>query len=318
LSGDTLYGTATGGGNAGNGTVFAIRTNGSGFTVLHHFSQSFPNTRYGGLIYTNIDGTFPWAVLLNAGMLYGTTHGDGPAGAGTLFAVKTNGTGFRVLHSFTRVTNNINADGFRPVAGAISGNTLYGVTSGGGLFGNGTIFAVNTDDTSFTNLHTFTSVGNGTNSDGANPYARMTLVGDILYGTTLTGGAAACGTVFSLNCDGSCFTVLYSFTQTNYSTALIPSRGTFYSSLDFSTEVRGPIAIVRFAFAPPQLSILRSGSYALLAWPDAATCFSLQSTTDPLGPNTWVSVPGEPVVINGAKVVVDTVSGPARFYRLIK
>ena len=35
LSGNTLYGTAYGGGSAGNGTVFAVNTNGTGFTNLH-------------------------------------------------------------------------------------------------------------------------------------------------------------------------------------------------------------------------------------------------------------------------------------------
>jgi uncharacterized repeat protein (TIGR03803 family) len=33
LSGDTLYGTASSGGNSGNGTVFRINTNGRGFTT---------------------------------------------------------------------------------------------------------------------------------------------------------------------------------------------------------------------------------------------------------------------------------------------
>jgi uncharacterized repeat protein (TIGR03803 family) len=51
----------------------------------------------------------------------------------------------------------------------ISGNTLFGTASEGGTNGNGTVFAVNTDGTGFTNLHTFTALINSTNSDGANP-----------------------------------------------------------------------------------------------------------------------------------------------------
>ena len=38
LSGNTLYGTAYYGGSAGNGTVFALNTNGTGFTTLHTFT----------------------------------------------------------------------------------------------------------------------------------------------------------------------------------------------------------------------------------------------------------------------------------------
>jgi len=48
----------------------------------------------------------------------------------------------------------------------LSGNTLYGTASRGGSYGSyggGTVFAVNTDGTGFTNLHSLTY------SDGANP-----------------------------------------------------------------------------------------------------------------------------------------------------
>ena len=40
LSGNTLYGTTTGGGSSGNGTVFAINTDGTGFTTLHSFTAA--------------------------------------------------------------------------------------------------------------------------------------------------------------------------------------------------------------------------------------------------------------------------------------
>ena len=67
------------------------------------------------------------------------------------------------------------SDGANPRAGLIlSGNTLYGTAVGGGSSGNGTVFAVNTDGTGFTNLHSFTAgsdnpYGGYTNSDGVNP-----------------------------------------------------------------------------------------------------------------------------------------------------
>src|SRR5437764_9305963 len=38
LSGNTLYGTAAGGGSSGIGTVFALNINGAGFTNLHSFT----------------------------------------------------------------------------------------------------------------------------------------------------------------------------------------------------------------------------------------------------------------------------------------
>src|SRR5258707_3059860 len=70
---------------------------------------------------------------------------------------------FTTLHSFTATSTNssgvyTNSDGAYPFAGLItnsSGNILYGTTAYGGSSGNGTVFAVNTDGTGFTNLHNF-------------------------------------------------------------------------------------------------------------------------------------------------------------------
>ena len=84
-------------------------------------------------------------------------------------------------------------DGSGPHGGlTLSGNTLYGTTSAGGSSGNGTLFAINIDGSGFTNLYSFTGGG-----DGANPQADLVLSGNILYGTTASGGSSGNGTVFS-------------------------------------------------------------------------------------------------------------------------
>src|SRR5260221_1635161 len=86
-TGDILYGTAEAGGGSGHGTVFAINTDGAGFTALHNFAWS--------------DGANPQAELLVSGhTLYGTASGGGDGGSGTVFAINTDGTGFTNLHSF--------------------------------------------------------------------------------------------------------------------------------------------------------------------------------------------------------------------------
>jgi len=70
--------------------------------------------------------------------LYGTTPYGGASGGGTVFAINTDGTGFRNLHSFTG-----GSDGANPFAGLIlSGNTLYGTASSGGSSGSGTVFSI--------------------------------------------------------------------------------------------------------------------------------------------------------------------------------
>jgi len=71
----------------------------------------------------------------------------------------------------------------------LSGNTLYGTTASGGSSGNGTVFAVNTDGSVFTNLYSFTG-GN----DGGAPRAGLILSGNTLYGTTTGGGSSGYGT----------------------------------------------------------------------------------------------------------------------------
>src|SRR5438552_8314630 len=97
------------------------------------------------------------------------------------------------LHNFT------GNDGARPEAGLIlSGNTLYATAAEGGSSGNGTVFAVNTDGTSFTNLHIFTALSGplSANSDGAFPDTGLILSDNILYGTAYYGGSSGNGTVF--------------------------------------------------------------------------------------------------------------------------
>jgi len=194
LLGNTLYGTAAGGGSNGYGTIFAVNTDGTGFTNLHTFSRSS-------------NGFNPRAGLIaSGGTLYGTTFSDGN---GTIFRINTDGTGFTNLHSF-----NYGSDGGDPSGELLlSGNTLYGMASSGGIYGYGTIFAVNTDGTGFTNLYTFTG-----GADGGNPARSLILSGGTLYGTTAYGGSNDFGTVFAINTDGTGFTNLYSFytTMGNY------------------------------------------------------------------------------------------------------
>jgi uncharacterized repeat protein (TIGR03803 family) len=218
LSGNTLYGTASLGGGSGNGTVFAVNTDGMDFTNLHGFTAVSGS----GI---NSDGGTPYAgLILSGNTLYGTAAYGGSSGEGTVFAVNTDGTGFTNLHSFTATTGSFpytNSDGGDPLANLIlSGNTLYGTVNAGGSSGDGAVFAVNTDGTGFTNLHSFTGV-----SDGANPRAGLILSGNTLYGTARRGGSSDEGTVFAVNTDGTGFTNLYSFTELDQEGSLTNSDG---------------------------------------------------------------------------------------------
>jgi len=192
---NTRYGTTSLGGSAGYGTVFAVNTDGSGYTNLHDFTG------------TPGDGATPWAGLnLSGKTLYGTTYYGGSSGDGTVFAINTDGTGFTNLHSFIGDT-----EGSYPNAGLIlSGSTLYGTASREGSAGHGTVFAVSTDGSGFTNLHSFA----GYPSDGDDPVAGLILSDNTLYGTTAYGGSSGSGTVFKVSTDTTGFTILHSFQQT--------------------------------------------------------------------------------------------------------
>ena len=185
LSGDTLYGTTTGG-DVDFSSVFKVNTNGSGYAVLKEFLYNeeflFP------------DGYYPAAGLALAGnTLYGTTAYGGHADLGTIFKVNTDGSGFAVLKHFIGAPD----DGQNPFAALlVSGNKLYGSTSGGGAFYLGLIFQINTDGSDFTVLKHYND------SDGNGPTGNLVLAGNVLYGTTVGGGALGFGTVYSLALPG--------------------------------------------------------------------------------------------------------------------
>ena len=157
LSGDTLYGTAFQGGSSSAGTVFAINADGTGFTTLYNFTApsypSYPSA--------NTDGAYPFgALILSSNTLYGTANGGGRWGQGTVFAINTDGTGFRNLHSLNPGNAlNTNSEGRSIAALVLSSNTLYGTAESGGNGDNGTVFAVNTNGTGFTNLYIFSMSG---------------------------------------------------------------------------------------------------------------------------------------------------------------
>lgn len=203
LAGNRLYGTADGGGPFGDGTIFAINSDGTGFTTLYSFTNGN-------------DGAFPAGRLLLVGdTLYGTAMEGGSFGLGTIFAINTNGTGFRTVYTFTGGT-----DSAFPCSGVIlAGNTFYGAAGGAGPgdveVDGGAVFSVNTNGSGFTTLHSFTGV-NDVGGDGAFPYDRLVLSGNVLYGTTCNGGilydnGVGQGTVFAINTDGTGYTILHKF-----------------------------------------------------------------------------------------------------------
>ncbi len=147
------------------------------------------------------DGAVPLGALIRSstGSLFGTTSEQG--GCGTVFELDT--TGQEVpLYSFTCGT-----DGANPQAGLVrdAAGNLFGTTVGGGRFGEGTVFEVDTTGKE-TVLYSFTG-----GADGAEPWGGLIRdAAGSLYGTTFVGGNSGLGTVFMLDVAGN-ETALYSF-----------------------------------------------------------------------------------------------------------
>lgn len=196
-----LYGTASSGGIAtgndpeGNGIVFKLSPPGNGqgawtTTIIYRF--------------TGPDGSTPQGSLLlgKNGELYGTTYVGGSAGEGAVFELTppANPGGKwneAVLYSFDDRNGN---DGAIPGAEQLVADAygaLYGITSQGGLYGDGTIFKLfppigSRAAWTETVLHSF----NG--SDGAAPFVGLLAGTDGFYGVTPQGGAFNWGALFKL------------------------------------------------------------------------------------------------------------------------
>lgn len=227
----SFYGTTSRGGYYDSGTVFRLAADGSGYTILYDFGNSYddaatPNaalyagtdgrlygtTTYGGYYnngtvfqittdgtltilhdFRDTDGTYPDAPLVQAndGNFYGVTSGGGSVDAGTVFRITTGGT-LTTLYDFPN-----RVDGLQPEAALIQATDgfLYGTTYYGGTAGGGSVFAIATDGGGFTTIHSFA----GGSGDGANPIAAVLQARDgTLYGTTAYGGASRVGTVYRL------------------------------------------------------------------------------------------------------------------------
>ncbi len=205
--GDTLYGVSRQGGANGNGFVFRIRTDGSGFEVVFAFPAGLTGARLPEYAF----------ILGSDGALYGTTEFGGTAGFGTVYKLGLDGSGFTVLRSFTAGGAGVVNDGGAPRGGLVhhGDGFLFGLTTTGTAAStstadrNGVLYRIGTDGSDYRLLFSFD--GGTSQTNGGEPNA-LTLGRDgRLYGTTRLGGPRGAGSVFAINTDGGGFTVLHGF-----------------------------------------------------------------------------------------------------------
>jgi uncharacterized repeat protein (TIGR03803 family) len=210
-----LYGSTSGGGSSGHGTVFEINNPSTSPTesVLYSFA--------GGA-----DGASPSASVLEGsdGNLYGTTvNGGGPSGVGTVFEISNPSTSptESIIYSFTRGT-----DGTYPRASLIQATdgNLYGTAAAGGSsncalgcgsvicpYGCGTVFEIGSLSTLPVESVIYSFAG-GTDTAFSNAALIQASDGN-LYGTSFNGGTTDFGTVFKISNPSTSPTesVVYSF-----------------------------------------------------------------------------------------------------------
>ena len=199
-----LYGTTYSGGASGEGVVFELSPP---TKAGKPWTESVLWTFTGGN-----DGGEPTGTLIadKAGNLYGTTDGGGTGVVGTVFELSPPAAGKHawtetVLYNFTG-----NNDGGEPYGRMLFGSdgNLYSTTAGYGQYNYGTIFKLTAPTGkggwTFSLLHAFMG-----GTDGEVPRDGLIQGPDgTLYGTT-AGFDNSYGNVFSLQTDGSGYTVLW-------------------------------------------------------------------------------------------------------------
>jgi uncharacterized repeat protein (TIGR03803 family) len=198
--------TRFGGWPSKGGVVYKVGKDGRGFQVMHYFgsvTNDGLNPTYGALTI----GTNNW--------IYGTTGFGGRYGAGTVFRMQPDGTGYEVLIEFGG--NAGRGPGIVPRCRLVidAEGVLYGTT----MTGLGTIFSLHHDGTNYRvvwQVDTNEAIRVGTFQAGV-------IVGSDgwLYGTSQTGGLQnptpgfgdppTMGTVYRVRRDGSNLEILHLF-----------------------------------------------------------------------------------------------------------
>ena len=145
---------------------------------------------------------------IQAQALYGTTHGGGLGGGGTIIKFIPATNNLIVAKSFVESS----FDGFNPAGSLLqaSDGKLYGTTYQGGSNDYGVIFSFDPSCFTYTKLKDFDGI------NGRNPNGGLVQASDgKLYGMTSAGGSSSVGVIFSYDPSSSTYTKLKDFDYYN-------------------------------------------------------------------------------------------------------
>lgn len=164
--GTYLYGMTTGGGINNSGTIFKIKSDGTDYAKLLDFSSTsghlpygslslyndylYGMTRLGNIFRIKTDGTefsniynfdivdLHGTLLVVGNELIGTTFNGGQFNYGSIFKINPDGTNYHQIHEFTDSINGVLTCDML----YFENNVLYGMTTGGGINKDGTVFKI--------------------------------------------------------------------------------------------------------------------------------------------------------------------------------
>lgn len=166
--------------------------------------------------------SFSLACSAQQRQLWGVTSTGGTYGAGSIFYLLSDGTGFTKVHDFS------GAQGYPFASLTLVNGKLWGMTLGDERAGtHGSIFTIDLSGQNFQTLHVFSG------TDGGSPLGELIEYQGKLWGMTNQGGTHNAGVIFSINADGTGYTKVHDFEGkqgTNPRNSLLAYKGGFYGT----------------------------------------------------------------------------------------
>jgi len=200
-SGNKLFGMTDDGGVNQIGNIFSIDTNGNNYTDIYDFQGTDGLSPQGSLTFSITQDT-----------LFGMTENGGKFFLGNAFSIDTTGNHYNDIIDFSG-TNFGGPNGQNPLGSlllSVTGDTLFGMTSGAGGSGYGNIFSVATNGSNYLDMQDFDGVTNGGNPHGSLTFS---VTKDTLFGMTSVNDLYLHGNIFCITTNASAFADLYNFTN---------------------------------------------------------------------------------------------------------